>query len=62
MQSKDALYDLMNRALISCAFDELKAIMGDATKLVMETIESHIQGFFVQALQLDTRTLRLEAT
>jgi len=50
------------RALISGALDELKAILGDAATLVMETIESHIQGFFVQALQLDTRTLRLEAT
>ena len=50
------------RALISGALDELKVILGDAATLVMETIESHIQGFFVQALQLDTRTLRLEAT
>lgn len=50
------------RALISGALDELKAVLGDAATLVMETIESHVQGFFVQALQLDTRTLRLEAT
>ncbi len=34
---------------------------GDAATLVMETIEAHVQGFFVQALQLDPRTLRLEA-
>ena len=52
----------MFRALISGDLDELKAILGDAATLVMETIESHIQGFFVQALQLDARTLRLEAT
>jgi SRSO17 transposase len=49
------------RALISGALDELKAVLGDAATLVMETIESHVQGFFMQALQLDTRTLRLEA-
>ena len=50
------------RALISGALDELKTLLGDAVTRVMETIEAHIQGFFVQALQLDTRTLRLEAT
>ena len=49
------------RALISGALDELKTLLGDAATLVMETIEAHVQGFFVQALQLDPRTLRLEA-
>jgi SRSO17 transposase len=50
------------RAVIAGALDELKALLGEAATLVMETIDSHIQGFFVQALQLDPQTLRLEAT
>ena len=50
------------RAVIAGAPDELKTLLGDAATLVMATIDSHIQGFFVQALQLDTRPLRLEAT
>ena len=49
------------RALISGALDELQILLGDAVSLVMETIELHVQRFFVQALQLDPRTLRLEA-
>jgi len=49
------------RAVIAGALDELKTLLGDAVTLIMETIESHVQGFFVQALQLDPRTLRLEA-
>lgn len=50
------------RAIITGALDELKAILGDTITLVLETIEAHIQCFFVQALQLDPKTLRLEAT
>ena len=49
------------RAIITGALDELKTILGDAVTLVLETIETHIQCFFVQALQLDPKTLRLEA-
>jgi hypothetical protein len=49
------------RALISGALGELKNLLGEAATLVMETIEAHVQGYFVQALQLDPRTLRLEA-
>lgn len=49
------------RAVIAGALDELKTLLGDAVTLIMETIESHVQCFFVQALQLDPRTLRLEA-
>jgi SRSO17 transposase len=49
------------RAIITGALDELKTIVGDAASLVLETIETHIQSFFVQVLQLDTKTLRLEA-
>ena len=49
------------RAIITGALDELKTILGDAVTLVLETIESHIQCFFVQVLQIDPKTLRLEA-
>jgi SRSO17 transposase len=49
------------RAIITGALDGLKTIVGDAVALVMETIEAHIECFFVQALQLDLKTLRLEA-
>jgi hypothetical protein len=33
----------------------------DAVTLEIETLEKHINCFFVQALQLDPKTLRLEA-
>ncbi|MCK5359424.1 MAG: transposase [Gammaproteobacteria bacterium] len=49
------------RAIITGALDELKTILGDAVTLVLEIIESHIQCFFVQVLQLDSKTLQLEA-
>jgi len=49
------------KAVISGALDELKEILGDSINLVMDTIDMHIKCFFVQALQLDTKTLRLEA-
>ena len=39
----------------------MKVLLGDRVAQVMKTIEQHVQNFFVQALQLDTRTLRLEA-
>jgi hypothetical protein len=35
-------------------------LLGDAVALVIETIEKHINCFFVQALQLDPKTLRLD--
>jgi len=49
------------KAIITGALDTLKALLGDVVTLVMETIEAHIQCFFVQVLQLDPKTLRLEA-
>ncbi len=49
------------RAVIGGALDELKSVLGDAVELVMETIDAHIQCLFVQVLQLDLKTLRLEA-
>jgi SRSO17 transposase len=50
------------RAIIAGALDELKTLLGEGVTQVMETIERHVQSYFVQALQLDPRTLRLEAT
>ena len=50
------------RALIVGAIDELKPVLGDNACLVMQTIDLHVQRFFVQALQLDPLQLRLEAT
>lgn len=49
------------RAIISGALDEMKTVLGDAVTLVQETIDAHIKCFFVQSLQLDPKTLRLEA-
>jgi len=39
----------------------MKIVLGDAVTLVQETIDAHIKCFFVQSLQLDPKTLRLEA-
>jgi len=49
------------RAVISGALNELEELLGDAVTLVMQAIEKHINCFFVQALQLDVKILRLEA-
>ncbi len=49
------------RAVISGALDSLKAVLGDVAALVMETIDAHIECLFLQVLQLDPKTLRLEA-
>lgn len=49
------------RALILGALDDLKVLLGDAASQVMEAIELRVQRFFVQALQLDPRTMRLES-
>ena len=48
-------------AVIIGALDEMKIRLGDMVPQVKKAIEQHVQSFFVQALQLDTRTLRLEA-
>ena len=50
------------RALIVDAIDTLKPTLGDHVNLVMQTIDLHMQRFFVQTLQLDPLQLRLEAT
>ena len=49
------------RSVIAGAMEEMKILVGDTDSQIMATIERHVQSFFVQALQLDVRTLRLEA-
>ena len=49
------------RAVIAGALDSLKAVVGDTVTLVMDTIDAHIECLFLQVLQLDPKTLRLEA-
>lgn len=49
------------RAVIAGALDELPILPGDRAAQVMKAIDHHVQSFFVQALQLDVATLRLEA-
>jgi hypothetical protein len=41
--------------------DGLKTVLGDAIATVMDTIDAHIERLFLQVLQLDPKTLRLEA-
>ena len=48
-------------AVITGALDKMKVLLGDMADQVINTIEQHVQSFFVQVLQLDARTLRLEA-
>ncbi|TXT40240.1 MAG: hypothetical protein FD135_1474 [Comamonadaceae bacterium] len=36
------------------ALQELKPVLDDKVNLVMQTIDLHVQRFFVQALQLDS--------
>ena len=49
------------KIIISGDLNDLTELLGDTFNLVMETIENHINCFFIQALQLDAKTLRLEA-
>lgn len=49
------------RALITGALENLNHLLGDVVATIRATIERHVQAFFVQALQLDPRTLLLEA-
>ncbi len=48
------------RALINGAIDGLKEKLGKVTETVMEVIDARIDAFFVQALQLDIFTLKME--
>lgn len=49
------------QSVIAGALDEIKTELGDMLADVTETVDRHIQNFFVQTLQLDARTLKLEA-
>lgn len=49
------------RAVITGALEGLKAVMGDAVDILMATIDAHIECWFLQVLQLDAKTLKLEA-
>jgi hypothetical protein len=48
------------RAVITGALEGLKVVMGDAIAMVIDAIDAHIECWFLQALQLDARALRLE--
>jgi hypothetical protein len=47
--------------VISGALDSLQALLGDAVAVVMDAIDARIECWLLQVLQLDVRTLRLEA-
>ncbi|MDP3931200.1 MAG: transposase, partial [Methylococcaceae bacterium] len=49
------------RAVITGALEGLKAVMGEAVDILMATIDAHIECWFLQVLQLDAKTLKLEA-
>lgn len=51
----------VKRAVITGALDSLKAVIDDAVAMVMDAIDAHIECWLLQVLQLDARTLRLEA-
>jgi len=48
------------RGLLARALDELAPMLGDKVNMVMQTMDLHVQRFFVQALQLDPHQLRQE--
>jgi len=49
------------RILVGGALSELESVLGDAVELITRTIDQHVQNFFVQALQLDVHSMRMEA-
>ncbi len=48
------------RAIITGALDTLSEVLGEKALLIMQTIDNHIQHFFMQVLQLDPEMLRRE--
>ena len=48
------------RVLISGAINTFRETLGETTDMIMEAVDDHIEVFFVQALQLDTFTLKME--
>lgn len=53
------LWDIF-RAVITGALSELKRQLGCSASSIMEVIDRRVNDFFVQSLQLDTFTLKLE--
>jgi len=49
------------RCLISNTLEQFREQLGDMADVIMSTLEENINTFFVQALQLDSFTLELEA-
>jgi len=49
------------RFLIQISLNEIQEELRDQVKLIMDTLDKNIVNFFTQALQLDQRTLNLEA-
>ena len=49
------------RCLISNTIEQFRTQLGDMADLIMSTLEENINTFFIQALQLDSFTLELEA-
>jgi hypothetical protein len=48
-------------AVIAGVLDEVKTQLGGMLAQVIGAIERHVENLFVQTLQLDVRTMRLEA-
>jgi len=48
-------------AVIAGTRDEMTMLIENMASEVIEAFERHVQRFFVQALQLDVRALRMEA-
>jgi len=48
------------RALISGTIEGFKKKLGKTVDIVMTAIDDRIEAFFIQALQLDTFTMKLE--
>ncbi|GBU15736.1 hypothetical protein AwPolaro_11140 [Polaromonas sp.] len=48
------------RGPLVAALDSVADALGDAREMVLEAIDSHMQGFFEQALQLQLSALRMD--
>ncbi len=57
---KRASHSLRTAPYLAVSVDDLKEKLGKMVETVMEAIDVRIDGFFVQALQLDIFTLKME--
>ena len=48
------------RALVSDTLDELGAALGCSAETILKVFDKKVNQFFVQSLQLDVHTMRLE--